>query len=114
MGPDGISQDAAQYAIPDLEILRAFFEQDAAGGVIAAALVARPAVLHRETIDPDMARARDDDGESRDVDEVQTVERNILATLHHDAIARIKIRKRDVPGRQARWSTAPRPNAFDA
>ena len=70
MGPDAVAADVVEGAAGNGEIGSGFFQQDAAGGVVSAGGIAGTAVVNGDTLDGDVVRMIDEDGEPGDFAEV--------------------------------------------
>ena len=98
--PDAVAAYVAQLAARDAEIAGAFFQQNAAGGVVAARRVARPAVGHPHAIDRDLPRPAHQHGEARDFAEAHVLDGELRNALRQHAVARREAREGHVVPRQ--------------
>src|SRR5262249_6353079 len=101
MGPDTITAHVAELGARRTEIVRTFFEQDAAGGVVAAVAVARAAIVDADLVNGDVLRVRHQHGEAGDFPQPYALDPEGVNTFGENSICSRESREWHVGRRQA-------------
>ena len=100
MGPNAVAANVPERRIGHRKLLGSFFQQDAAGRIVASFGVARPAVFHRHVIDRDILGMADDRREIRDVGEIDMIDGQTVGVLDQNTVVAEHARKRFIGRRE--------------
>lgn len=90
MRPDAVASDGAHLGEADLKIGSAFFEQDATGGVVLAALIARAGVFDLNEMNADLLGVRDEDREVDYVSDLEMAQDGTFTIVEQDSVQGIE------------------------